>query len=154
MSGIHPGWPDLTDKTLTFVTDNTRVSRGAETGIRADVICTRASILTWESIRLARAWQSEVDEGIKMHSQRAIQLNGLDAHLLHVLCCHYFCCPCAVVKRFTPKGDGALWNSFFFFFSFLLLLLRRRRRRRSSSSSSSVKKLSLFYAQWTLKFKY
>ena len=56
MSGIHPGWPNLTDKTLTFNTDDTRVSRGAETGVRVDVICTRASILTWAARTLVNVW--------------------------------------------------------------------------------------------------
>ena len=57
----------------------------------------------------------EADEGIKIHSRRcprAIQLNGLDAHLLHVLCCRCLCCSCIVVKRFMSKGDGALSKSF------------------------------------------
>ena len=63
-----------------------------------------------------------------MHSPRAIQLNGLDAHLLHVLCCRCLYHSCAAVKRFTPKGDGALVSKYFiiisiFFFFFVAVVV-------------------------------
>ena len=45
-------------------------------------------------------------------SKGYIQLNGLDAHLLYVLCSRCLCCSCIIVKRFMSKGDGALSKSF------------------------------------------
>ena len=51
-------------------------------------------------------------EGIKMHSPRVNHLNGLDVHLLHVLCSRCLYYSCAAVKRFMSKGDEALSKSF------------------------------------------
>ena len=68
----------------------------------------------------------EADEGIKIHSRRcprAIQLNGLGAHLLHVLCSRCLCCSCIVVKRFMSKGDGALSKSFIIIIIIIIIVV-------------------------------